>query len=626
MAKKSVAKKPARPPASTFSTERWARLVIVATIALLPLSFSPALYEQWHLPKVALIRMGVGLALLLWAIMVYSRNAFVPRANPGWRALALLVLLALVSTAASPDVNTALWGVYGHYEGAITYMVYALIFMLAACLFRSAADKRLAAIAVVVSGAAVAFYGLLQFLGLDFLNWGEMPFGSNRIFATFGNPTYLATFLAAALPLAIAAASERLPRHRVPGLIGSALIGIALVLTFTRSAWIAAVIELPVLYFVLRSFRPRGRSTQIVFGLLIFSALAAFILAVSATGASEAIPRLKASFNVAEGSAGSRVKIYETAAAVIADKPFFGVGPDRFRFGFAVHKPAEYVIKEMHPKTPDDAHNYLINMAATAGLPASVVFMFFLVLTWAASWRQAGKKDDNHVWTKVWLVSAAGALTALMFTPSEPGGTFWIWFGLGAGASSWMTQAQEKRRKDVWFKSSLLMISIVTVSFLWISSCMLLIADRDYMRAREIFMEAPDEALAKATQAIRLYPYSDTYHFGRGQLLQARAYTMNDESAFGVAVNAYQEAIKRLPGSYTLRLELAGAYGEAAKRFGIKYYEPMITVLQEAKALDPKDPRLWRMLAQAYRGIGNNEAQVAAQKELDRLSPDKYEK
>jgi NADH-quinone oxidoreductase subunit H len=41
----------------------------------------------------------------------------------------------------------------------------------------------------------VAGYGLLQFAGLEFVQWGTLPFETNRAFSTYGNPDLLGGFL-----------------------------------------------------------------------------------------------------------------------------------------------------------------------------------------------------------------------------------------------------------------------------------------------------------------------------------------------------------------------------------------------------------------------------------------------
>ena len=50
----------------------------------------------------------------------------------------------------------------------------------------------------------VSAYGVIQFLGLDFLQWGQLPFEPNRAFSTYGNPDLLGGFIVLALPLALA--------------------------------------------------------------------------------------------------------------------------------------------------------------------------------------------------------------------------------------------------------------------------------------------------------------------------------------------------------------------------------------------------------------------------------------
>ena len=96
---------------------------------------------------------------------------------------------------------TALFGKYRRFEGFISFLNYGVIFFLVLQLADNMRRTRALAKTLFWSGTLVSLYGVMQFLAIDPIKWGDLPFEAQRAFSTYGNPDLLGGFLV--FPLAI---------------------------------------------------------------------------------------------------------------------------------------------------------------------------------------------------------------------------------------------------------------------------------------------------------------------------------------------------------------------------------------------------------------------------------------
>src|SRR5260370_3219818 len=179
-----------------------------------------------------------------------------------WRRTPLdLPLLAFIGTAALSSLfavnrNVAIFGTYDRWEGLLTIVTYALLFWLAVQLLSSEAEARGLIWSLLISGYVVGAIAILQ-SGFGLLGGGYFQ-GANGVLpadATLANPDFTAIFLAMLLPVAFAKLVSRRPavtRVLAANLVVVLLLG--LIATYTRAAWIGAVVGV-IIVLVLR----RGR-------------------------------------------------------------------------------------------------------------------------------------------------------------------------------------------------------------------------------------------------------------------------------------------------------------------------------------------------------------------------------
>ncbi|MDZ4779812.1 MAG: O-antigen ligase family protein, partial [Planctomycetia bacterium] len=214
----------------------------------------------------------------------------------------------------------------------------------------------------------------------------EQRLQSTEPFATFALTNSLAGFLAPWL--AVAAISTWQERRALPQrtavwlgpLLSCVPIAACLLLTKSRSAWLAVMagVALWMLWQLRQGSWWRGKWFAAAAGVVV----AAFAIA-AAIGAID-----REVFTEAGKSLGYRGQYWQATAAMIADHPWIGVGPGQFQ---------EYYTRYKAPTASEvvaDPHNFLFEVAATAGLPALLLALLVAPLAWREA-RRAKTVDSS---------------------------------------------------------------------------------------------------------------------------------------------------------------------------------------------------------------------------------------
>lgn len=205
-------------------------------------------------------------------------------------------------------------------------------------------------------------------------------------FATFALANSLAGFLAPWLIVALGAgmtnwSSGDVSRRTITAaILTAALIVGCLLLTKSRSALLASIggVVLLGIYGRRSGWKPDWR---LVAGLAAAAVLFPFIAFV--VGGLDSFVLLQASKSMLY-----RVQYWRATAQMIADSPLFGCGPGNFQQYYTAYKLPEA------SETIAEPHNFIFEIWATAGTPAILLFVIFLLsLAWQV-WRAEKQKGD----------------------------------------------------------------------------------------------------------------------------------------------------------------------------------------------------------------------------------------
>lgn len=549
-------------------------------------------------PKQALFQLAAGMVVAGWAAGAAGgawpwrpRGALVATAAGLYLWWAACGLLTGLSVAAVPGVLDAAlqafvliaWTATLTRERAARWMAYPCLAAVVAGLYSHL--QRLTPLGLQVGPLRLA----------DPIGWNNPHLALERTIGTFGNPDYLAAYLVAVLPLALAWILQR-ERHRTFRLMAWAVVALAMVLTLTRAAWVGAAVGSLVWVAVLlreqsltKVLRALGVAAVIVAVLLG----AAVVTQADHPGEFTVLRRLGSFTDFQDLSFRTRLFFWGAAGRAVAQSPVVGVGPGGFPAAARLHRDLEPVETRHPPRTPENPHNQYLTVAVESGVPGVLLLVATLVLFVRAGAARRG-------------VAAAGLLSA--------------------GAAHWANQA---------FISSTLPTEVF-----WIFLIALAAAPEDRAHEEEGWSPLVLGAglllvVVLGLMSLRLVASERLIWLGEGHLLRGRAmlaarqYTGEDIfREYQVALEHYlhagelapawsrSEAYRRLGDVYEeLYADLTGEQGEP-------FWKAAVEAYRTAEAAEPESPAAWISLGRVQgRRAESREEGLRATDHALRLDP-----
>lgn len=249
--------------------------------------------------------------------------------------------------------------------------------------------------ALVLSAAAIALVGLYQYVANQNIITAEESL--RRIRGFYGSPNHLALYLGRAAPIALCLAAFQ-PRARWSYVLALAVVGAALLLTFSIGAWVAVVAA------GLSVAALRGRRTL----LLSLSALA--VAAAVAAPVLLGLERFRSHLDFGEGTTYLRVQVWLAALAMIRDHPLLGVGLDNFLYYYrdlGYRLPGGWREPELsHP------HNLVFDFWLSLGLAGLGLALLLLVRFFRMA--HAAYVSERDPWAHAAALGSIGSMVAFV--------------------------------------------------------------------------------------------------------------------------------------------------------------------------------------------------------------------
>lgn len=617
-----------------------AEMALAALIALLPVLVDPLAVDAFTQPRATLVGLVSVVVLAAWLIEGVGEGRLrLPRTSLDVPLAAYFSLLA-VATLFSTNVGLSVFGPYKFKEGLLYLLTYGVLFYGAATYLRGRALARVLT-AAAGSAVVVSLYAVAQRVGLDFTRWYANP-DPTRAFSTFGNPIYLAAYTLLVVPVALgfALASPRRSAGRVMGLIVAAASTVALAVSYSRGAWLGLMLAV----IVLAALAPRRReAAPWLVGVLVLMGVAA---AIPVAGQGQGFVARVASMVSVSGSNAPRLALWDGALNLIGRSPLVGVGPEAFRQEFAAVKPLDWARIDPLDRS-GRAHNDVLHVAATAGLPAAIAYVLALGVLVVGAVRALTSPDrrsrafgdaEGHEGRRTLAAGLAAAVVGYLlflqfqFTMIEVTPLFWVIAGTLVGTTRALGSGKRPRslalpgwlaeRSAVW--ASLVVIVVVSV-FAGSAYVRPAIADLYFARALESSSGGRlVDSIGDLHSAIRLSPGEDYYYYFLGKTFVILAERENKADYLRPAVDAYQKALVLNRNDTTLNNAIGSAFYMGWRRFGTErdmarsehYYKRTL-------ALEHENPEALERLGQIAFYSGRIGESVAYFERAARVSPDR---
>jgi putative inorganic carbon (HCO3(-)) transporter len=417
-------------------------------VVALPIVVSPWGEDAYNQVKALTMYALAAIASLAWL------GTRLLKGWPKWRltlpeiAVWALLLTVLLSSVTSVNPRLSFLGAPRRYEGLLAFCAYAALFFVGVHFFGSQQGMRSLATTAGVAAAVTAGYGVLQvfirplFPGEAFIRDWYGGLGMPRVPSTLGSPVVYGGYLSVMIPLLLALAVLTAHRTRVLWLAAACLSYVATVFTLTRAAWLGLAIGTAVLAVGCgeRQFR-RG----VAVAMFCAAVLTGLILLTTVGSSAPVRSRVVSVADPSSGSLAQRLYIWDRTITLVRARPWFGWGLETLGEVFPYDRPTLVRLFGVRPVIIDKAHNDVLQMAVSVGVPGALAYIAFwgaVVLSAFRLWkREAGAA---RLLAAGWLAAIVGYLIQVQFSFSAVALAPMVWL-LAGSAAGWEAARHETR-------------------------------------------------------------------------------------------------------------------------------------------------------------------------------------
>jgi len=315
--------------------------------------------------SIAAAQILLGIALICWITLLVVRRERFEAPSFFW-PMAAYAAATILSAALSPDPRTSLIDC----KQLVLFLLVPLVYR-----FVNGGRPHTLLTVVVTCAAVSAVFGIVQYGILHYDNLGQRPQGTLGHWMTYSG--LLMLVIGIAIARVIFGKSDR----TWAALVLPAL-GVAVALTFTRSAWVGGCAGIALL-FSLKDFR--------LFALL--PVLAAIFIAVAP---GQITRRYQSMFNMNDPTVRDRYTMLRIGERMVQAHPLTGVGPNMVQRLYVDYKgPDSLVGPDGVTHINPHLHNDFLQIAAERGLPALALWLWFVVALMRDLWKrfQAGQRE-----------------------------------------------------------------------------------------------------------------------------------------------------------------------------------------------------------------------------------------
>ncbi len=591
--------------------------------ALLPLIYIPILPFPFILGKALFFRLMINLSILAFLVTLIRspglwRDIKIKFKNPIFILISLFVLSALISVLFSVDIFRSFWGSLERMEGFIMTLHFFAFLVMTVAVFEKKDWLRFFKFLLVISGI-VAFYGLLQFLGIE-----KFPFAfpaRNRPDVFLGNSGYVANYFLLILFSSFIVFYYSIKKsfwYYFSSII-AVLSVLMIFLAASRGVFAGLLVGSLVLLFYLRKSILNNKRYRIAFIVVII--LGVGFLATRSLPFWQSVPGVNriASFSLDHPTVQTRILTYGSGVTAFKERPLLGWGPENFNVAYNKHYNPAYLIYSN--RWFDRAHNKLLDIGVMQGSLGLILYLLFFI----ALLYKLGKIPDKRLAKILTIFFVAYFIQSLFWFDHLTG---YLIFYLFVGFSIFLTtkdnQFTQINNEKIALVGKILLV-VFSISFLWLSyhHYVILRQSKTLMDIRKKYSDARviDENLDKVAE-----PYNGIQLELRGILFEhfysKKVFDQKNISFLADKMIFYLEDLIEKdslnPISYIRIIE---AYHKKALE-DPEFYKKSEAMIKRAQELSPHRQELFSHRAYNLFFQGKKKEAIAVSRESVELAPD----
>ncbi len=395
------------------------------SVIVTPFIFTSVNEELFEFNKMQVVYFFTTQLALLWLTQIILNKKIRFKQNLLNLPILIFLLSQVISTIFSIHPRTSFFGYYTRFHGGLlSTIVYSFHFFLIVNNFNQKQIQTLIKSALIAS-IIVSVYAIPEKLGVspscillrqkfDVSCWVQDV--QSRVFATFGQPNWLAAYLATLFPFSLyyyflQEKSAEFFSHKTQKmfwLCGSIFIFIATIFTQSRSG-ILAVTFSTVLFFVfkykkkivgffLKLFEQKQKIMLILLGFFLVTTLVfvnfplpslpilSHIKIVGLIKENSFSQQFLANSSTDQGvlitpSENIRLVVWKGAIKIWQRYPVFGSGPETFAYSYYLDRPLEHNTLSEWDFLYNKAHNELLNTLANTGLVGLISYLIVQIVS-----------------------------------------------------------------------------------------------------------------------------------------------------------------------------------------------------------------------------------------------------
>lgn len=395
-------------------------MIIYSIIIIMPFIVVPKTTQPYIVGKAIYLYL-VGIVLCLLMLFDRVKNKFEFKFKLEEKILGIFFISLIIATIFSVDIETAIIGKTGRYEGLIMYTIYIVLFI-------SASKYNYIALGNIkllgLFSSVMSIYSILQFYGIDLFIKFILPESlSIDSYGTIGNRNYVGTYFLIFLIIMVA---TYIIYNKKIFLIYSAILFGGLLAALTRSCWLGLIVSSCLALILLRKRKECLKRCIVI--VLIFLSI---FLVMNITSNNKIIGRTNEIINDIKdfnGSSGSgRIQIWSMVLRTIAKKPVLGTGLDTLDARLVIYEPDEFWDLATKSGIVDKAHNEFLEYWACGGI---VTVLSYISLISVILYKLFKRREDDV--SKIFMLTIVGYIVQSFFNNSVIAVAPLYWILLGA--------------------------------------------------------------------------------------------------------------------------------------------------------------------------------------------------